>query len=170
MHRGDGEARVDRDALTREIERRIEELGFELVDLERAGSRARPIFRAYIDRPDSRPGEPGVSLEDCARVSRALEPFLEEREDVAERYVLEVSSPGVERPLVRRRDWERFAGSEVRVKGREPLAGKGRRVEGVLLGISGAEGEERVRLRLPDGEEVEVALAEVSGANLVFRW
>ncbi len=159
-----------RDALTQEIERRIEELGFELVDLERVGSRARPIFRAYIDRPDSRPGEPGVSLEDCARVSRALEPFLDEREDVAERYVLEVSSPGVERPLVRRRDWERFAGSEVRVKGREPLAGRGRRLEGVLLGVSGAEGEERVRLRLPDGEEVEVALAEVSGANLVFRW
>ena len=104
------------DALTQEIERRIEELGFELVDLERVGSRARPILRAYIDRPDSRPGEPGVSLDDCARVSRALEPFLDEREDLSDRYVLEVSSPGVERPLVRRRDWERFAGSEVRVK------------------------------------------------------
>ncbi|MET0400239.1 MAG: ribosome maturation factor RimP [Longimicrobiaceae bacterium] len=158
------------DALTREIERRIEELGFELVDLERVGSRARPILRAYIDRPDSRPGEPGVSLDDCARVSRALEPFLDERDDLSDRYVLEVSSPGVERPLVRRRDWERFAGSEVRVKSRETLAGKGRRLEAILVGISGAEGEERVRLRLPDGEEVEVALAEISGANLVFRW
>ncbi|HEU0079198.1 MAG TPA: ribosome maturation factor RimP [Longimicrobiaceae bacterium] len=167
---GDGEARVVQDALAGEIERRIEELGYELVELERAGSRARPILRAYIDRPGSRPGEPGVSLEDCARVSRALEPFLDEREDLSDRYVLEVSSPGVERPLVRRRDWERFAGSEVRVKGREPLAGRARRLEGVLLGISGAEGEARVRLRLPDGEEVEVALAEVSGANLVFRW
>jgi hypothetical protein len=58
----------------------------------------------------------------------------------------------------------------VRLKGKAPLAGRDRRLEGVLLGITGAEGEERARLRLPDGEEVEVALAEVSGANLVFRW
>jgi ribosome maturation factor RimP len=169
MDRG-REARVAQDTLTAEIERRIDDLGFELVELERVGSKARPILRAYIDRPDSRPGEPGVSLDDCARVSRALEPFLDEREDLSPRYVLEVSSPGVERPLVRRRDWERFAGSEVRLKGKAPLAGRDRRLEGVLVGISGAEGEERVRLRLPDGEEVEVALAEVSGANLVFRW
>ncbi|HEX2091400.1 MAG TPA: ribosome maturation factor RimP [Longimicrobiaceae bacterium] len=158
------------DSLAREIEGRVEELGFELVSLERAGSRARPILRLYIDRPDSRPGEPGVSLDDCTTVSRALEPFLDAREDLSDRYVLEVSSPGVERPLTRRRDWERFAGAEVAVRGKEPLAGRARRLEGVLLGIDGAEGEERVRLRLADGEEVEVSLAEVSGANLVYRW
>lgn len=158
------------DTLTRELEQRIEELGFELVRLERAGSRARPILRAYVDRPDSRPGEPGVSLDDCSAVSRALEPYLDARDDLSDRYVLEVSSPGVERPLVRRRDWERFAGSEVAVKGKEPLAGRARRLEGVLLGVSGEEGGERVRLRLADGEEVEVPLAEVSGANLVYRW
>lgn len=158
------------DALTAEMERRVAELGFELVELERAGSRARPILRLRIDRPDSRPGEPAVSLDDCVRVSRALEPFLDAREDLSDRYVLEVSSPGVERPLVRRRDWERFAGSEVRLKGKQPLAGRARSLEGVLLGLGGGEGEERVRLRLPDGEEVEVPLAEVSGANLVYRW
>ncbi|HEX2202743.1 MAG TPA: ribosome maturation factor RimP [Longimicrobium sp.] len=155
------------DALTAELERRVEELGYEMVELERAGSRARPILRLRIDLPDSRPGEPGVSLDDCARVSRALEPFLDARDDLSDRYVLEVSSPGVERPLVRRRDWERFAGSEVRLKGKEPLAGRARTLQGVLLGLGG---EERVRLRLPDGEEVEVPLAEVSGANLVHRW
>lgn len=158
------------DALERELERRVDELGFELVELERAGSRARPILRLRIDRPDSRPGEPGVSLDDCARVSRALEPHLDGRDDLSDRYVLEVSSPGVERPLVRRRDWDRFSGSEVRVKGKEPLAGRARMLEGTLLGVSGADGEERVRLRLAGGEEVEVPLAEVSGANLVFRW
>lgn len=158
------------DALTQELERRVEELGFELVELERAGSRTRPIFRLRIDRPDSRPGEPGVTLDDCTAVSRALEPLLDGRADVAERYVLEVSSPGVERPLVRRRDWERFAGSEVRMRGKEPLAGRARKLEGVIVGVSGGEGEERVLLRLPDGAEVEVPLAEVSGANLVYRW
>lgn len=158
------------DALTAELERRVEELGYELVELERAGSRTRPILRLRIDLPDTLPGEPGVSLDDCARVSRALEPFLDARDDLSPRYVLEVSSPGVERPLVRRRDWERFAGSEVRLKGKQPLAGRARSLEGVLLGLGGGEGEERVRLRLPGGEELEVPLAEVSGANLVHRW
>jgi ribosome maturation factor RimP len=157
------------DSLTGELERRIEEMGFELVGLERAGSKRRPILRLRVDRPDSTPGQ-GVTVEDCSRVSRALETYLDERSDLSESYLLEVSSPGVERPLVRRRDFERFSGREVALKGKEPLAGRARRLEGVLLGITGGEGEERVRLRLPDGEEVEVPRAEVTGANLVYRW
>ena len=155
--------------LARELERRIEELGYELVELERGGSRRRPLLRLRIDRPDSAPGQ-GVTLEDCTRVSRALEAYLDGRPDLAESYVLEVSSPGVERPLVRRRDFERFAGREVALKGKEPLAGRARRLEGVLLGVSGQEGEERLLLRLPDGEEVEVPRSELTGANLVHRW
>ncbi|HEX5726122.1 MAG TPA: ribosome maturation factor RimP [Longimicrobiaceae bacterium] len=154
-------------SLERELERRVEALGFELVTLEQAGSRARPILRVYLDRPDSVPGRPGVSLEDCTAVSRALEPWLDAREDLSERYVLEVSSPGVERPLVRPRDWERFAGQEVALRGKEPLAGRAKRLEGVLLG---PRGEGRVALRLADGEEVEVPLAQVERANLVYRW
>jgi ribosome maturation factor RimP len=169
MHRDPG-GHVHEDALSQELERRIEEMGFEMVELERAGNRARPILRLRIDRPDSRPREPGVSLDDCSAVSRALEPHLDAREDLSDRYVLEVSSPGVERPLVRRRDWDRFAGSEVRLKGKQPLAGRAKKLEGVLLGLAGGEDGERVRLRLEGGEEVEVPLAEVSGANLVYRW
>lgn len=159
------------DALEREIERRVEEMGFEMVELERKGSRNRPILRLYVDRPGSVPGEPAVSLDDCVAVSRALEPHLDERDDLSPRYVLEVSSPGVERPLVRPRDWERFAGQEVAVRGRAPLAGRARRLEGVLLGLRGGEGDAgRAALRLPDGEEVEVPLAEIERAHLVHRW
>lgn len=158
------------DSLERELEQRIEELGFELVELERAGSGARPILRVYVDRPDSRPGEPGVSLDDCVAVSRALEPHLDAREDLSDRYVLEVSSPGVERPLVRRRDFERFAGAEVALRGKEPLAGRARRLQGILAGISGEGADEKVRLALPDGEEVDVPRREITGANLVYRW
>lgn len=157
------------DSLDRALEERIEEMGFELVELERAGSKRRPILRLRVDRPDSTPGQ-GVTVDDCGRVSRALETYLEERADLPETYVLEVSSPGVERPLVKRRDFERFAGQEVALKGKEPLAGRARRLEGVLVGIEGEGGEERIRLRLPDGEEVEVPRAEVTGANLVYRW
>ena len=134
------------------------------------GSRARPILRLSIDRPDSAPGEPSVSLDDCTRVSRALEPWLDEREGLSDRYVLEVSSPGVERPLLRPRDWERFAGAEVAVKGRGILAERAKRLEGVLLGLRGSEDDARVALRLPGDEEVEIPLAEIDRGNLVFRW
>jgi ribosome maturation factor RimP len=160
------------DSLARDLEAWVEELGYELVDLEQAGTAQRPILRLRIDRPDAPPGG-GVSLDDCARVSRALESHLDARPGLSERYVLEVSSPGVERPLVRRRDWERFAGQEVAVRLAQPLEGRGRRLEGTLLGlVSGEVGdeEERVALRLGDGEEVEVPLAEVENAHLVFRW
>jgi len=157
-------------SLAAEMEPRVAELGFELVELEQAGSRARPILRLSIDLPDSRPGEPSVSLDDCARVSRALEPWLDRREGLGERYVLEVSSPGVERPLLRPRDWERFAGAEVAVRGRGVLADRARRLEGILLGLRGEEGGRRVGLRLPDGEEVEIPLAEIDRGNLVYRW
>ena len=157
-------------SLAAEMERRVAELGFELVELEQAGSKSRPILSLSIDRPDSKPGEPAVSLDDCTRVSRALEPWLDEREGLSDRYVLEVSSPGVERPLLRPRDWERFAGAEVAVKGRGVLADRARRLEGVLLGLREDEGRQRIALRLPNDEEVEIPLAEIDRGNLVYRW
>lgn len=160
---------MDDRSLERELEQRVEELGYELVELEQAGSKRRPLLRMRIDRPDAPPAE-GVTLEDCRRVSRALEPYLDERTDLANTYVLEVSSPGVERPLVRRRDFERFAGQEVALLGKSLLAGRARRLEGELLGVRGEGADERVVLRLPGGEELEIPRAEVTRAHLVFRW
>lgn len=157
------------DALVHELEAMVDALGFELVEAELGGTRARPVVRLKIDRPDSAPGQ-GVMVEDCVRVSRALEAELDQRPGTSPAYVLEVSSPGVERPLVRRRDWERFAGQEVALRGTQALAGRAKRLEGTLLGLRGAEGEERVALRLGDDEEVEVPLAEISRAHLVFHW
>ena len=156
-------------SLDRTLETQVENLGFELVDVERAGSKSRPVLRLRIDRPDSAPGE-GVTVDDCARVSRSLEAYLDNLPELEQRYVLEVSSPGVERPLVRRRDFERFAGREIAVSGREPLAGRGRKLEGELVGVDGEEGGERIRLRLADGEEVAIPRAEIKRAHLVFRW
>jgi ribosome maturation factor RimP len=161
------------DPLFGELERHVEPLGYELVELERGGTPRRPVLRARIDRPGSAPGA-GVTVDDCARVSRALEAYLDQREDLSDRYVLEVSSPGVERPLVRPRDWERFAGQEVVIRGKEPLVDGSTRVEGVLLGLESGESEsvagDRVRLRLPSGREASIPLAAIRGANLVFRW
>jgi len=85
--------------------------------------------------------------------------------------VLEVSSPGVERPLLRSRDFERFRGERVAVMGRDVLLGRSTRLEGELLGLEG-EGskEETVRLRLTDGEEVSVPRSDIRKAHLVFEW
>lgn len=159
----------DRD-LAGEIEAGLNELGFELVELERAGTARRPVLRLRIDHAAPVAKDAGVSVEDCARASRALEARLEADERFPATYVLEVSSPGVERPLSRRHDFERFAGREVALHGKQPLAGRARKLEGELLGIGGTGDEEMVKLRLPGGEELEIPRAEVTRANLVFRW
>jgi ribosome maturation factor RimP len=155
--------------LEQQIEERVAVLGYELVELERAGSKARPILRVRVDVPGSEPGA-GVSVEDCARVSRAIEEYLDDASDVSERYVLEVSSPGVERPLVRAADFTRFAGREIAVKMTKPLASGARRIEGQLIGLETAAGEERIRLRLPDASMLDIPRADVTRANLIFRW
>ncbi len=157
------------DTLEQVVAARVEALGYEFVELERGGTRTRPLLRVRIDRPDSSPGH-GVSLEDCTRVSRGLEEVLDARTDLGERYVLEVSSPGLERPLVKRRDFERFAGREVALKGKDALVGDQKRVEGELLGITERAGVEEVLLRLASGEEVSVPRDRIARAQLIYRW
>ena len=162
----------DRD-LDVEIEIGLAELGFELVELERAGNARRPVLRLRIDHlPAAGVTEDrGVTLDDCARVSRALEARLEADARFPATYVLEVSSPGVERPLVRRADFERFAGREVALHGRRALAERAKTLKGELLGLREEEGGgEVITLRLEGGEELEIPRAEITRANLVFRW
>lgn len=155
------------EALDRDIEAQVEQLGFELVELERAGSKIRPILRLRIDRPEGDSVQ-GVDLGDCGRVSRALERYLEERGDVPSRYVLEVSSPGVERPLVKARDFSRFAGTRVAIIGKAAIVDGHKRVEGELLGLN--EDESGVRIRLDAGEERTVDRENIRKVHLVYRW
>ena len=155
-----------------EMKTRVDDLGYELVEIRWGGSARRPMLKVRIDRPDSAPGE-GVTVDQCAEVSRALEPWLDEHEALPERYVLEVSSPGVDRPLVRARDFERFKGEHVAVmsEGQKLLIEKATRLEGELLGLAeeGTESE-AVLLRLPNGEEVRIPRSEIRKAHLVFTW
>jgi ribosome maturation factor RimP len=153
-----------------ELEGRVVDLGYELVEVRWGGSGRRPQLKLRIDRPDSIPGA-GVTVEECAQVSRALEPWLDGHEGLPERYVLEVSSPGVDRPLVRARDFERFRGERVALIGRDVLLGRSTRLEGELLGLTDeGSAAEAVQLRLPDGEEVGVPRSEIRKAHLVFEW
>lgn len=149
------------------LEERLEALGMELVQLEWAGSDRRPILRLRIDIEN----EPGtITIDDCARASRSLEPWLDEHSRVPEKYVLEVSSPGVERPLSRGRDFLRFTGSRVAVKGREVLCGRATRLEGELAGFEEDRDGGVILLRLNGGDEVRIPHKDVKGAHLVYEW
>jgi ribosome maturation factor RimP len=157
------------DQLQDSIEKHLERLGYELVDYERAGSKSRPILRLRIDKVDAQEGQ-GITVDDCRLVSRSLEESLDEGRDVGEQYVLEVSSPGVERPLVRPRDFERFAGSEIAVQSKSVIHAGSKRVVGYLLGLDVREGSEQIRMRLESGEEVVVPREAKTKVNLVYRW
>ena len=150
------------DALLVPIRDYIAGLGFELVDLRRTGTLERPILQVRVDRPDSRPGQ-GVTADDCAVISRSLERFLESRAMVGPRYVLEVSSPGLERPLRLPEHWRRFVGQHARVRavslpGRNPVE------------ILSVPDNEHVVLRLQDGSEVTIAFDAIREAALAVDW
>ena len=150
------------DALLAPIRDHLAGLGFELVDLRRTGTLERPILQVRVDRPDSRPGQ-GVTADDCAGISRSLERFLESRAMVGPRYVLEVSSPGLERPLRWPEHWRRFVGQRARLKA-ESLPGRPQ------VEIVAVPDDEHVVVRLPDGSETTLALASIREAHLVVDW
>jgi ribosome maturation factor RimP len=137
-------------------------LGYELVDLRRGGTRQRPVLRVRLDlATDS--GEQGVSADDCARASRAIERWLEGPGGIGDRYVLEVSSPGIERPVVFAPHWRRYVGRSVRFRSQRV---PGRPVATVV----GVPDDASVALRLDDGREMTIPLAEIRDATLVVDW
>ena len=160
--------KTNRAGIQEELETRLSGLGYELVQLDWAGSPVRPIIRLRVERQAlDRP----VSLDDCATVSRGIEAWLDEDARVPEQYVLEVSSPGLERPLTRDRDFHRFRGRKIAVTGTETLHGRSARLEGELLGLGGEDGAAgSIRLRLNGGHEVEVPRSRVATARLVHDW
>ncbi len=144
-------------------------IGFELVTVERGGGRRRPLLRLRVDRPDSQPGRSSVTVDDCKAISRAVREYLEQRGSGEQDWGLEVSSPGVERPLTKPRDYARFAGEKVRIRGFGAITGGSRQVVGLLVGLeAGQPGAEQVVLDVA-GERLKVALSEVAKATLVFE-
>lgn len=148
------------DALEDVVLKELDELGYELVELRRGGTRSRPIIEARIDRRD---GEK-VTVDDCARASRAIEARLDGSDLIAARYVLQVSSPG-DRPLRTAAEWRRFVGRWANVLAPE----HGGRVEGKILAVDGDDGAEIAVLEGPKGKELRVPLASVKEARLAFH-
>jgi len=125
-------------------------LGYRLVRVRVSGL-AGCTVQIMAERPDGT-----MTIEDCETVSRALSPVLDVEDPINRAYRLEISSPGIDRPLVRRSDFDRFAGHAVKVEMTVPIAGR-RRFRGVLLGVEG----EAARVRREDvvaGEEGDVLL------------
>lgn len=141
----------------------LDALGYELFELRRGGSRSRPVLDVRIDRRDLRP----VTIDDCTRASRAIEAKLDSAAELAgERYVLQVSSPGIERPLRSAADWRRFTGQRASVLS-EVLGG---REEVEIVGLDGETGAEVVVVRTARGDERRIPLADVREARLAFHW
>ncbi len=150
-----------------ELERRIEGiigpaaegLGYELVRVMLAGGGRDGRLQIMAERIDGA----AMTVDDCERLSRTVSAILDVEDPIDGAYTLEVSSPGIDRPLVRRKDWERWIGHLARVELDEPLDGR-KRFKGVLMGLEG----ENARLRLEDGAEVQLPLPRVSRAKLVL--
>jgi ribosome maturation factor RimP len=96
----------------------VEGLGYELVDLQLGSEYGRWVLRLLVDRPG------GITLQECAQISREVSPHLDVADAIPSRYALEVSSPGVRRPLKRPRDFDRFRGEKIAVRTREAIDGR----------------------------------------------
>jgi ribosome maturation factor RimP len=133
----------------------VESLGYELADLElRLGSRD-GLLRVFIDKPE------GIGLEDCEIVNRLVSTLLDEKDPLPGNYVLEVSSPGLDRRLTKLEHYERFMGSDVREKLRFPLEGR-KNFRGALR----AADEESIEVEV-DGESFSLPIATIDFVRLV---
>src|SRR6266496_4029907 len=159
---------VDLDHLRAIAERVAASLGLEVVEIELRGGGKSRMLRIFIDKPG------GVTHEDCASLSREVSTILDVEDAVpGGSYLLEVSSPGLDRKLSRPSDFERFKGSRVKLTTRDPVNGN-RHFEGRLEHFESGKltldlAEARRKFRPKDGmaEKLEIELANVEKANLV---
>ena len=145
-------------------ERAGDQQGVEIVDAELLGGGIHRVIRVYIDKKE------GITLDDCEKVSHALDEALEAENILDGAYTLEVSSPGVDRKLKKAKDFERFVGQKVKVALKQPVDGL-KRMEGVLAAfekdvatLSVAQGKNKVP------KKVLIELNQIDKANLKFEW
>ena len=148
---------IDTNEIARIIEPSLEAMGYRLVRIALTGSQ-RPTLQVMAERGD----EAAMSVEDCAEISRSISALLDVADPIAGTYTLEVSSPGIDRPLVRPEDYDRFVGFAARIELHEPLDGR-KRFHGRLLGRI----EHDVRL-IGEAGEVRLPLAAIARAKLVL--
>ena len=135
----------------------LEAMGYEIVRVQLSGGRS-PTLQVMVDRRDGGP----TTIEDCTAISRTASAILDVEDPLEGSYTLEISSPGIDRPLVRPKDYERFAGSEIKAETGVAFAGR-RRFRGRLLGID----QGMVRIALPEGA-VDLPWQSILRARLIL--
>ena len=140
------------------VEPILEEMGYELVDVEYVSSYGRWILRLFVDK------EGGVTIGDCARISAELGDLIDVKEFIRHEYNLEVSSPGLDRPLRKEKDLYRALGKRVKLRMATPLEGR-RNFTGVLLRY----GDGILHLEV-EGHEVALSWRDVAKANLIYEF
>jgi len=133
--------------------------GLELLATEVAGSGAKTVLRLVVDGPD------GVTLDQCSAVSRQASAMLDVEDPISHGYTLEVSSPGLDRKLYSKKDYDRFADEQVKIKMR-PSYREQRVLSGRLVGLLGDE----IHLLLDSGEQIRLPYGEVFEARLEVDW
>ncbi|OAQ20485.1 ribosome maturation factor RimP [Thermosulfurimonas dismutans] len=149
---------MEKEKLIKEIWELAEPLvlakGMELVEVEWQRERQGWVLRLYIDKPG------GVTLGDCVKISEIVSDLLDAKDLIHHSYHLEVSSPGIDRPLRKKEDFKRFAGDKVKISLKTPLEGR-KNFTGILKGIEG----EEVILEVSEGE-VRIPYGEIKKAHL----
>ncbi|MGQ9780045.1 MAG: ribosome maturation factor RimP [Bacillota bacterium] len=136
------------------------EFGFELVLVQLVKEHGQWILRFVLDKPG------GIGIADCERFSRRVEPLVEAVDPVPHSYVLEVSSAGLDRPLLRAEDYRRFAGRMITLRLYEPVEGR-RRFSAKLLGLAEEADGPAAALETEDGLRLTVPLGKIAMARLV---
>jgi ribosome maturation factor RimP len=150
---------VEWDRVSGIIQKVIESQGYEFVEAELKGAGKNSVLRIFIDAPA------GISHRDCELVSEQVGTVLDVEDLIPFAYTLEVSSPGLERKLVKERDYTRFVGKLARIQTRIPLRQQ-KVFRGLLQGIR----DGKVQLEMPNGELLEIPLDVIREARLEFDW
>ena len=151
---------TDRTAKAWEIAERVATSeGLELVEVEWKGGSRKGTLRVFIDKPE------GITHQDCELVSRQLSAILDVEDLFPEAYNLEVSSPGLDRKLLKLQDYERFAGRKIRAKVHDTVTGV-KYLTGTLRGVEG----DRISLEMENAETVELRFDDVDQARLVVEF
>jgi ribosome maturation factor RimP len=136
----------------------IEHMGYELVRVQVSG-KERPVVQIMADRAD----DAAFTVEDCEAISHAVGAVLDVADPIKGEWMLEVSSAGIDRPLTRTKDWNRYAGHLATAELAVPMEGR-KRFRGIVLGADA----EAARLRLPEGEDVVLPRGNIRRAKLVL--
>jgi len=145
--------------LAKKIEPEVKSLGFDLVRVAMIGGTSDPTLQVMAERPDTRQ----LDLADCETISRRLSDWLDSNDPIEGGYRLEVSSPGIDRPLTRLQDFADWTGYDARISLREPR-GDRKQFSGVLEGLDG----EKVKLTDKSGQEHVLPFSDISSAKLLL--